>query len=220
MSDRGFFISFEGIEGSGKSAHSSRLYRFLEAEGYSCVLTQEPGGTPVGEKIRSLLLDPLTGDLDPLTETFLFQASRREHVERLIKPSLSLGKILICVRFIDSTLAYQGFGRKVDLQLLKNLNWMATGGVLPDLTLLLDVNPEQGLLRALSHTGEEELRFEQEFTRRKETLHSIRKGYLELARANSSRFIIIDSNREKEEVFRQIRDSVLSRLPKKGGKEE
>lgn len=218
MSDSGFFISFEGIEGSGKSTHSARLFQFLQDEGYPCVLTQEPGGTPVGEKIRSLLLDPLTGSLDPLTETFLFQASRREHVEKSIKPALSLGKILICVRFTDSTLAYQGFGRKVDLQLLENLNWIATGGLLPDLTFLLDVNPEQGLLRALSHTDREELRFEREFEARREVLHSIREGYLELARANPTRFVIIDSSQEKEDVFRQIKDFVLSRLPKKGGK--
>ena len=164
MNERpGFLITLEGIEGSGKTTHARRLFSFLEESGIPCLLTREPGGTPMGEKIRDILLNPESGVIDPLAETFLFEASRREHVKEVINPALHEGKVVICVRFTDSTLAYQGYGRGVPLSYLCYLNDIATEGVMPDLTVLFDVEPEVGLARSFSHTEEEELRFEKEF---------------------------------------------------------
>ena len=149
MNERpGFLITLEGIEGSGKTTHARRLFSFLKESGIPCLLTREPGGTPMGEKIRDILLNPESGVIDPLAETFLFEASRREHVKEVINPALHEGKVVICVRFTDSTLAYQGYGRGVPLSYLCYLNDIATEGVMPDLTVLFDVEPEVGLARS------------------------------------------------------------------------
>lgn len=214
MNERpGFLITLEGIEGSGKTTHARRLFSFLEESGIPCLLTREPGGTPMGEKIRDILLNPESGVIDPLAETFLFEASRREHVKEVINPALHEGKVVICVRFTDSTLAYQGYGRGVPLSYLCYLNDIATEGVMPDLTVLFDVEPEVGLARSFSHTEEEELRFEKEFLASKEFLFAVRNGYLQLAKESPQRFVVVDTtDYSEEEVFFIIRDTIWQRL--------
>jgi len=214
MNERpGFLITLEGIEGSGKTTHARRLFSFLKESGIPCLLTREPGGTPMGEKIRDILLNPESGVIDPLAETFLFEASRREHVKEVINPALHEGKVVICVRFTDSTLAYQGYGRGVPLSYLCYLNDIATEGVMPDLTVLFDVEPEVGLARSFSHTEEEELRFEKEFLASKEFLFAVRNGYLQLAKESPQRFVVVDTtDYSEEEVFFIIRDTIWQRL--------
>jgi len=218
MNERpGFLITLEGIEGSGKTTHARRLFSFLEESGIPCLLTREPGGTPMGEKIRDILLNPESGVIDPLAETFLFEASRREHVKEVINPALHEGKVVICVRFTDSTLAYQGYGRGVPLSYLCYLNDIATEGVMPDLTVLFDVEPEVGLARSFSHTEEEELRFEKEFLAYKEFLFAVRNGYLQLAKESPQRFVVVDTtDYSEEEVFFIIRDTIWQRLRGRG----
>ena len=213
----GFLITLEGIEGSGKTTHARRLFSFLKESGIPCLLTREPGGTPMGEKIRDILLNPESGVIDPLAETFLFEASRREHVKEVINPALHEGKVVICVRFTDSTLAYQGYGRGVPLSYLCYLNDIATEGVMPDLTVLFDVEPEVGLARSFSHTEEEELRFEKEFLASKEFLFAVRNGYLQLAKESPQRFVVVDTtDYSEEEVFFIIRDTIWQRLRGRG----
>jgi len=208
----GFFLTFEGIEGTGKSTHARRLFSFLEESGFPCVFTVEPGGTEVGEQIRSILLHPKTGGVDPLTELFLFEASRREHVLRIILPALRLGKIVICVRFSDSTVAYQGYGRNLPISTVQDLNQLATGGLIPDLTVLLDVDPEEGLKRSFHHTSPHELRFEEEFSQKKEVLTTIREGFLHIAEEEPKRFKVISTSEPKSIVFEKIKTSVLSAI--------
>lgn len=213
----GFFLTFEGIEGSGKTAQAERLFHFLEERGFSCLLTREPGGTPIGEKLRELLLDPETGSLDPLTEVLLFEAARREHVLKVIGPALQEDKVVICVRFTDSTLAYQGWGRGVELDFLDSLNGRTTGGLFPDCTVLLDVDPEVGLSRSLSRHSCDEIRFELEFQKTRRLLEAIRNGYLELAHREPQRFLIVSANRLEDEIFAEIVKRVLPRIAMKGG---
>ncbi|MGQ9621882.1 MAG: dTMP kinase [Candidatus Caldatribacteriaceae bacterium] len=212
----GFFLTFEGIEGSGKTTQAERLFHFLKERGFPCLLTREPGGTPVGEKLRELLLDPGTGSLDPLTEALLFEAARREHVLKVINPALQEGKIVVCVRFVDSTLAYQGWGRGVELDLLGFLNERVTGGLSPDCTVLLDVDPEMGLSRSFSRHSYDEIRFELEFQRALHLLEAIRKGYLELARREPQRFLVVSTDRPEDEIFAEITKGVLLRITMKG----
>lgn len=212
----GLFITLEGVEGSGKTTHAHRLFSSLEEAGVPCLLTREPGGTPVGEKVRDILLNPQSGAMDPLTETFLLEASRREHVAEVIGPALQAGKVVICVRFTDSTLAYQGYGRGVPLSQLHYLNNIATGGIVPDLTLLFDVEPQIGLTRSLSREEEKELRFEKEFLNNKDFLLAVRNGYLQLAREHPHRFTVVDTTEHsKEEVFALVREIIWQKLEKR-----
>ncbi|MGQ9473437.1 MAG: dTMP kinase [Candidatus Caldatribacteriaceae bacterium] len=214
MSDwKGFFITFEGIEGSGKTTHANRLWQFLSKQGVSVLLTREPGGTVLGEKLRRILLDPTMQDIDGFTELLLFSAARYEHVRKVILPALEEGKVVICVRYVDSTLAYQGYGRKIPFSFLSSLNTMVVGKVLPEFTVLLDVEPERGIRRSFATTEKEELRFEEEFLHRRELLEDIRKGYLEIARSEPQRFCVVSTTWfSKEEVFEHIKEEVLRRL--------
>ncbi len=208
----GFFLTFEGIEGSGKTTQAQRFFEFLTREGFSCLLTREPGGTPLGEGLRALLLHPDTGTLDALTEVFLFEAARREHVVKVLGPALREGKIVLCVRFTDSTLAYQGWGRGVDLGFLRFLNEKVSGGLIPDCTILLDVDPRVGLSRSLKSHAPCEVRFELEFEKEVGLLERIREGYLELARKEPERFVVISADRSEEEVFGELVGKVLPRI--------
>src|SRR4051812_15843821 len=182
------FITFEGIEGSGKSTQ----LRLLAERIPGAVITKEPGGTPLADRIRAILLDS-SSHLDPIAELFLFAASRRQHVIEVIKPALARGAVVLCDRFTDSTLAYQGFGRLINLDQLRTLNAWATDSLTPDLTLLFDLPEEVGLTRARSRNAEavrDEGRFEAEdlrFHRR------VREGYRTLAFAEPKRFVIIDA---------------------------
>jgi dTMP kinase len=199
---KGAFITFEGGEGSGKSSQARLLAEYLKEKGYDVEVTREPGGTGIGDAIRAILLNPELSEMGNVAELLLLAASRAQNVHQRIKPAVDRGAIVVCDRFIDSTLAYQGYGRDLDLGLLNSLNSQATGGVTPDLTILLDLPPEVGLERskaldkAEAKQGEGD-RFEQEdieFHRR------LRKGFLELAEAEPDRFRKIAVQQEMEET--------------------
>ena len=200
------FITLEGIEGSGKTTQIKNIVEFLENKGYDCVVTREPGGTKIGEKIRSILLDPENRDMEPACELLLYFSDRVQHIKELINPALSEGKTIICDRFFDATLVYQGYARGLDLDLITGLHDMTVDGLKPDITILLDLLPEIGLSRAweqIDHglRNEGETRFE------KETLsfhEKVRAGYLELARLEPKRFRVIDASKSENQVKQQI----------------
>ena len=200
------FITFEGIEGSGKSTQLRRLAERIPG----AVITKEPGGTPLAERIRGILLDS-SSQLDPIAELFLFAASRRQNVIEIIKPALARGAVVLCDRFTDSTLAYQGFGRLINLDQLRTLNAWATDSLTPDLTLLFDLPEEVGLTRARSRNAravQDEGRFEAEdlrFHRR------VREGYRALAAAEPERFAVIDGEGYAADIFARVVAEVQKR---------
>jgi len=157
---RGVFITFEGGEGCGKSTQAARLLSRLRAAQVDALEVREPGGTPAGDRVRGLLLDPAMAGLDPLAELLLYEASRAQHVSAVIEPALAAGRVVVCDRFADSSLAYQGYGRGLDLAMVRSLNRIATYGLVPDLTLLLDVQPAEGVRRA-THGGADRLESEE-----------------------------------------------------------
>ena len=200
------FISFEGIEGSGKTTHVKHTVRFLQDKGHDCVITREPGGTRIGEKIRAILLDPLSKDMDPLTELLLYTADRAQHIKEYIIPLLSDGKMVLCDRYYDATMAYQGFARGLNIGLIEKMHRLLFENLKPDITLLLDLPPEIGLARAWkqikagTRTGEE-TRFEEETL----SFHKrVRSGYLELSRLEPERFRIIDASKDEHGVRKEI----------------
>ncbi|HMT05752.1 MAG: dTMP kinase [Solirubrobacterales bacterium] len=195
------FITLEGVDGSGKSTQAALL---AEALGASAVLLREPGGTEAAERIRLLLADPET-PLDPLAELLLFCAARADLVNRVIKPSLAQGKVVICDRFTDSTIAYQGVARNLGIVRVREISEVATDGLAPDLTLLLEIDPSFGLDRA-----ESDDRFEAEGVRFQER---VAEAYEDIARREPRRVIPIDGRGSPQEVHRLIMDEVESRLP-------
>ncbi|HYM62099.1 MAG TPA: dTMP kinase [Thermoanaerobaculia bacterium] len=211
----GFFLTLEGPEGSGKTTQIGRLAEFLRAAGLPVVATKEPGGTPTADRIRAILLDPRETNMDATTEVLLYAASRRQHVVEVIQPALETERIVICDRFTDATLAYQGFGRLLDLDRLRTLNEWATGGLQPDLTIIFDIPEEVGLRRAQARNDAaaelaEEGRFEAEdlrFHRR------VREGYLALAIAEPGRFAIVDAAGSVDEVFDRLLRTLAQRAP-------
>jgi dTMP kinase len=202
------FITFEGIEGSGKSTQLRRLAARIAAP----VVTKEPGGTPLADRIRAILLDS-SSQLDPVAELFLFAASRRQHVVEIIRPALARGATVLCDRFTDSTLAYQGFGRLIDLDKLRALNGWATDSLTPELTFLFDLPEDAGLARARSRNAEavhDEGRFEAEELR----FHQrVREGYLALAVAEPSRFAVIDAGGDVDDVYARVEAVLVRRTP-------
>ena len=194
------FITFEGPEGSGKTTQVKKVGALLKERGLDCVVTKEPGGTPLADRIRAILLHP-ESTMDALTELLLYAASRRQHVMEVIRPSLSRRAVVLCDRFTDATLAYQGFGRLLDLDRLRTLNDWVTDSLLPDVTVLYDIDERIGLDRAHArntHAANDEGRFEAEdlrFHRR------VREGYLTLAKAAPSRFLVIEGSGTIDEVF-------------------
>ena len=197
----GVFISFEGIEGCGKSTHIQHLAEVLQAQGYGVVVTREPGGTALGQTLRKLLLDPATA-LASGAEVLLMLADRAQHIQEVIAPALKANKIVLCDRFLDSTIAYQGYGRKVDLSLLMQMNMFACGGYLPGLTFLLDVPVAEGLRRAQKRRGNEAAdHFEAESIAFHER---VREGFLSVARAEPQRVRLLSSLRPMAEVQKEI----------------
>lgn len=196
------FLTFEGGEGCGKSTHVKLLAEHLISQGREVVVTHEPGGTPVGEAIRRTLLNKETG-LEVLSEIFLFAADRVEHLEKVIKPALSAGKVVISDRYIDSTIAYQLGGRGLPEDLVRYINWVSCKGLIPDITFLLDVPVEEGLKRTRQRGAED--RFEAEILAFHER---VRDKYLGIARDNPERIKVIQSVGSIEEVNRQIRDLI------------
>jgi dTMP kinase len=190
---RGLFITVEGIDGSGKTTVANAVAERLRREGFAVVVTAEPGGTPLGERLRQLLLHEKP--LSAWAEAFLFLAARAEHVAQVIRPALREGTIVLCDRFADSTIAYQGFGRGLPVDELRRLNEVATGGLHPHLTILLDVNPEIGLQRVQRPTVFEgrDLAFH----------HRVRQGFLWLAAQEPHRIKIVDASQPLEAVIEQ-----------------
>lgn len=198
------FITFEGGEGSGKTTQIRLLAEFLEGKEMPCLLTREPGGTEIGAEMRKILLDGKNRHLSPLAELMLYAADRAQHIDETIRPSLQAGKNVLCDRFSDATVAYQGFGRALDLQLIAELNELATSGLKPDRTFLLDLPVEIGLARArdrLERQKSPEGRFEAEAL----SFHEkVRQGYLRLAHEEPERFRVIDATLDIEAIHRKI----------------
>lgn len=208
------FISFEGIEGSGKTTQAKHTVRFLQNKGHDCVITREPGGTRIGEKIRAILLDPLSKDMYPLTEFLLYTADRAQHIKEYILPLLSDGKIVLCDRYYDATMAYQGFARGLDIGLIEKIHKLLFENLKPDITLLLDLPPEIGLKRAWKQINNgnrisQETRFEEE---RLSFHKKVRAGYLELSRLEPERFRIIDASKDEHEVREEIINILASEI--------
>ncbi len=206
---RGRFITLEGPEGGGKSTIARHLASWLRGHGERVVLTGEPGGTPLGEELRRLVLHvpDLSDALDPRADALLFAAGRAQHVATKIRPALDRGEWVISARYLDSSIAYQGYGYGLDLDDVRRLQAFATHGVLPDLTFLLDVPVEVGLRRKRADPWN---RFENEESAA--FFERVRRGYLELARAEPHRFCVIDSAREIGQVEAEIREVVRDRL--------
>jgi len=203
------FITFEGIEGCGKSTQTKRLVNRLRELAVPLVITLEPGGTEVGQKIRHILLDSRNQHLSPLTELLLYAADRAQHVEEIIKPALEQEKWVLCDRFFDATTVYQGYARGLDMKLIATLNEKASPGILPDITFLIDCPVEIGLERALNRNRVQFQQGQDRFEREKTDFHeSVRKGYLTMARKNSERFRVVDGELEADElealIFRHI----------------
>ncbi|MFW6011131.1 MAG: dTMP kinase [Desulfosalsimonas sp.] len=207
------FITLEGIEGSGKSTQIPHIARYLEGFGYSCLITKEPGGTAVGGKIRAILLDPGNTGLDAMAELFLYEADRAQHAGRVIRPALKEKKTVICDRFTDSTIVYQGAARGISVTIIEEINGMVLGDLKPDVTFLLDLPPETGLSRAWSQIEsglrrQGESRFEQERIRFHE---KVRQGYLALAQKEPGRIRVIDASGSQQDVKAAI-EAELDRL--------
>jgi dTMP kinase len=201
------FITLEGPEGSGKTRQIAVLAEALRQQGYPVWMTREPGGTPIGDQIRSVLFDMKNTDMRPRTEILLFQASRAQLVEQVIRPRLADGAIVLCDRYADSTLAYQGYGHQVNLDELKTIVYFATGGLRPDLTLLLDVDIEVGLKRKLDASEWNRLdAYDLDFHRR------VRQGYHEMALADPERWVVIDAGQPPDAVQAALQEVVLGRL--------
>ncbi len=212
MGRKGLFITFEGPDGSGKTSQLALLVDHLRQAGYPLLATREPGGTSIGDQVRSVLMGLKNTEMQPRTEILLFQASRAQLVEQVILPHLAAGELVLCDRYADSTLAYQGYGyQKFELGQLRGLIAFATGGLQPDLTLLLDVEVNEGLRRRMSDGDFNRLDvYECAFHER------VRQGYLELARLDPARWVTIDAGRAPELVQAEIRQVVWRRIKEAG----
>lgn len=208
-----FFLTVEGPEGSGKSTQLQLLASHLRERGAECITTKEPGGTPISDRIRAILLDSAAIEMDPVTELMLYAASRRQHVTQLIRPALDRGTVVLCDRYTDATLAYQGYGRRIELGRLETLNEWATDGLQPDLTIVYDIDEQTGLSRAQHRNAAmivDEGRLEAEdlrFHRR------VREGYLSMAAAEPKRFLVIDGSGTIGEVFDRTLAALRERAP-------
>ncbi len=198
----GVFITFEGGEGSGKSTQARLFLERLADRHITAYALREPGGTVVGDRVRDLLLDPAHTELEPMAELLLYEASRAELVAKEIRPRLEAGAVVVCDRFCDSTTAYQGYGRGLDLGLIAMLNDAATGGLIPALTVLLDVDPQVGLRRATVATADRLEREALEFHRR------VREGFLAVAKAEPGRVLVVPSVQGEAEVAAAVWEAV------------
>lgn len=208
------FITFEGMEGSGKSTALNRVQQALLDAGHGVLLTREPGGSRLGRTLRSILLDLSNDDIVPEAELFLYLADRAQHVGQVIRPALAEGVVVLSDRYADSTVVYQGYGRGLDPERLRELNDMAVGGLWPDLTLVFDLPPEEGLRRAMTRnlregTSVSEGRFEAEHL----AFHArVREGYLTWAALHPARFRVVDATRTPDEVFEDVMRAVRPAL--------
>lgn len=202
------FITFEGGEGSGKTTIINRLMQELKAKNVKAFQSREPGGSKISEEIRKIILSVDNTKMDYITEALLYAASRRQHLEEIIKPALKEGYLVICDRYVDSSLAYQGYARGLGIDEVYNLNYYATSGLLPDLTIFIDVNPEEGLARILKNNRSKD-RLDLETIK---FHHLVREGYLQLVDRFPDRIKRIDGNRNIEEVYTEIKKIVFENL--------
>ena len=205
------FITLEGPEGSGKTTAVDAAVKALEQMGYEIVRTREPGGTPIAEQIRNVILDKDNTKMDPRTEALLYAASRRQHLVEKVWPALKEGKIVICDRYLDSSLAYQGGARGLGIEEILNVNLFATENTWPDLTLLFDIKPEVGLARIASNSNREVNRLDLE---KLEFHNKVRDTFLALAKRYPDRYVIIDASKSRDEVAKATLDAITSRLCK------
>ena len=209
---KGFFITFEGGEGSGKTTQSELLYNNLKQKGLNVTRTREPGGTILAESIREILLKGEKDKMSSLTELYLFSAARRDHIDNVIAPSLKNNEIVICDRFIDSTTAYQGYAGNIDLNLINSINNFTIGSIIPNITYIFDIDPNIGLKRSINNTSEE-IRFEEKDI----GYHKkIRSGFLEIAKNNSDRCIVIDAEQELKKIEEFLLNLTIKRYEDNG----
>ena len=208
------FITFEGIEGTGKTTQIKKLTAFLEESGHDVDVTLEPGGSRIGKELRKILLNMDSTDITGECELFLYLADRAQHVGQVIKPAVEAGKIIISDRFADSTIVYQGYGRGLDPKLLRELNDVAVSGNWPDLTILLDLDPEIGLKRAMTRNLQEnKMQEEGRFEAESLEFHSrVREGYLTWAALNNDRFLVVNADQTPDEIFEEIKEKVVERI--------
>jgi dTMP kinase len=202
----GFFVALEGGEGAGKSTQATALAGLLVARGYDVVVTHEPGDTRIGPDVRRLVLGHASAGLSPVAEALLYAADRAEHVAAVIRPALDRGAVVVTDRYVDSSLAYQGAGRPLDFAEVERVNRWATGGLLPDLTVLLDLDPAEGLRRAgadLDRLEVEPLAFHQR----------VREQYLALVARDPRRYAVVDAGADPATVQHRVAEAVLARLP-------
>lgn len=210
---KNIFITFEGIEGSGKTTQAGLAASYLESRGVRVAPVREPGGTPLGEKVRALLVNSGGAEVGSLAELFLYEACRAQVVEEVIRPALDEGAAVVCDRFTDSTVAYQGYGRGLVVEDVERANRLATGGLVPDLTVLVDCPPEVGLARAWDRIGSGEGPREDRFEKEALEFHSrVREGYLELAGRYPERIEVVDGEREISVIHAEICDIIEKRL--------
>ena len=213
------FITFEGIEGSGKTTQIQMLSNHLEERGIDHLLTREPGGTPIGDQVRGLVLNPDNTAMTPTCELLLYAAARAQHIEQVIRPALLAGRLVLCDRFKDATMAYQGSGRGIRLDLIDALHGLENLSIQPDLTILFDLEAQVALerARARDHTRRrDETRFEQESL---EFHERVRSGYLEMARREPGRFVVVNARGTLEEVHRRVVESMDRFLTSRGAPE-
>ncbi len=203
------FITFEGPEGSGKTSAANEVIKILIARGYDVMYTREPGGTPIAEEIRNIILDKKNTALDARAEALLYAASRRQHLVEKVWPALKEGKIVISDRFLDSSLAYQGAARKIGIDNVLNINLFATEGTFPDLTLLFDITPEKGLERIAINKKREVNRLDLEAL---EFHRTVRGAFLKLAKKYRDRYVVIDASKTLPEVVGAALNAILTRL--------
>ena len=210
---RGLLISVEGVEGSGKSTHCRLLGQWLTVRGLEVVLTSEPDGTPIGSAIRALFEQDRMPPT-PLTQTFLFMAARQQHIAEVIRPALARGAVVVSDRYADATLAYQGFGGGMELETIRDLNALATCGVMPDLTILLDLDPAEGIRRISDRPLDAFEKMDMGFHRR------VREGYLEIARAEKNRVVVLSAAQPKDAlhaaVVRAVEGLLLKQEARRG----
>ncbi|MFV0379218.1 MAG: dTMP kinase [Anaerorhabdus sp.] len=205
MRKRGYFITFEGPDGSGKTTVSKAVYEHLKEMGVDAIYTREPGGIDIAEQIRNVILDPRNTAMDQRTEALLYAASRRQHLVELVLPALKKNQIVLCDRFVDSSLAYQGFGRHLGIDEVFNINYFATDGLMPDKTIFLDLSAEEGLKRIENRVYKD--RLDQESL----NFHfDVVKGYQEVVKRFSDRMVVIDASKNSEEVINEALVAVMA----------
>lgn len=213
--DRGLFITIEGTDGSGKTTQMKFIKEYLQKSGREVLLTREPGGTRISEKIREIILNPVFTEMGVNAEMLLYAAARAQLVSELIKPALEQGNIVVCDRFVDSTYAYQGYGRGLDMEMLVSINNIAIDGVMPDLTFFFDLNPVEALKRRKASSEPDRIENE------KMDFHNkVYSGYISLSKKYSGRIKRIDSNRTVEEIWCEVRsilDKILGGCPHETG---